>query len=412
MADTQKHYRRGTHRTVEPSETLRRWSRFRRPMGITRLADVTGLDEVGIPVVQCVRPNSRSVSVSQGKGLDRESAAVSALMESIEGYHAERVELPLRLGSWAELRHRHRLADVTRLVRSEGSRFHADASILWVAGVDLTDGKERLLPFDTVNNDYRVPYPTGAGCFVMSSNGLASGNHVLEAISHGLCELIERDALSLASVAPATVRRVDPASIDAETCRWLLDRFERAGLDVLIKDVTSDLGLPAFDVTIVDREPGELVPGHGAGGAGAHPSAEVALCRALTEAAQSRVTVIAGSRDDMAPSDYASWGTHRSRRWQPEDDGADLAVCSFADRPSIENDTIEEDVDWMVAALGRAGLDEVMVVDLTRPEFGIPVVKVVVPGLECAGTMEHTTYGERARRAATAALTADVEAVA
>ena len=60
-------------------------------MGITRLGDITGLDYIGIPVVVAVRPNSRSVSVSQGKGLDLHQATASALMEAIEGFHAEEV---------------------------------------------------------------------------------------------------------------------------------------------------------------------------------------------------------------------------------------------------------------------------------------------------------------------------------
>jgi YcaO-like protein with predicted kinase domain len=93
---TAKTYMRGTHRLIPPAETLARLKPLLPQMGITRLANVTGLDTIGIPVVMSVRPCSRSLSVSQGKGLDLDSAKASAAMESIEGYHAERVS-----GSWS-----------------------------------------------------------------------------------------------------------------------------------------------------------------------------------------------------------------------------------------------------------------------------------------------------------------------
>jgi YcaO-like protein with predicted kinase domain len=76
-------------------------------MGITRIANVTGLDSVGIPVVMVCRPNSRSVAVSQGKGIDLGSAHASGLMEAAELYHAETITLPMRLATYEELRYQH-----------------------------------------------------------------------------------------------------------------------------------------------------------------------------------------------------------------------------------------------------------------------------------------------------------------
>ena len=76
----EKRYRRGTHRTLSPAETLARFGIHARKLGITRLANVTGLDYLGIPVFMSIRPNSRSLSVSQGKGIDEDAAMASALM--------------------------------------------------------------------------------------------------------------------------------------------------------------------------------------------------------------------------------------------------------------------------------------------------------------------------------------------
>ena len=98
-ADGFKAYRRGTHRTVDPAATLARVRPHLQGMGITRIANVTGLDRIGIPVVMACRPNARSLAVSQGKGLTLEAAKASAVMEAIELHHAERIELPLKLGS-------------------------------------------------------------------------------------------------------------------------------------------------------------------------------------------------------------------------------------------------------------------------------------------------------------------------
>src|SRR5579863_7358634 len=97
-----KRFRQGTHRSAAPAETLARVRPHAARMGITRLGNVTGLDRIGIPVAIAVRPNSRSVSVSQGKGLDLAHAMASALMESVEGFHGEEIG-PCRVSGYREL---------------------------------------------------------------------------------------------------------------------------------------------------------------------------------------------------------------------------------------------------------------------------------------------------------------------
>src|SRR5262249_42558185 len=82
-----KHYLRGTHRAAAPAETLRRFGPCMASVGITRLADITGLDAIGLPVFVAIRPTSRALSTAQGKGLDRDAAKASAMMESIESWH-------------------------------------------------------------------------------------------------------------------------------------------------------------------------------------------------------------------------------------------------------------------------------------------------------------------------------------
>src|SRR5262249_48108214 len=192
MAVTLKALRRGTHRSASLNDTLERVLHLAPVMGITRVANVTGLDSVGIPVVMVCRPNSRSVAVSQGKGIDLASARASGLMEAAELYHAESISLPLRLGTYEELRYQHKVVDVDELPRNSSSKFHPNLRLLWCEGLDVMSGETVLVPYEMVHANYTTPFPDGHGCLVATSNGLASGNHKIEAISHGICEVVER----------------------------------------------------------------------------------------------------------------------------------------------------------------------------------------------------------------------------
>lgn len=408
---TAKKYFRGTERVEAPARTLERVADLLPEMGITRIANVTGLDKIGIPVVMACRPNSRSVSVFQGKGADLDAARASGVMEAIETYHGETISSPLRLASYDELRKSHAVVDGATLPQSASGYFHPHMPMLWIEGYDLTREVATWLPFEVVHTDFSASAPPSSGCFRASTNGLASGNHPLEAVSHGLCEVVERDATTLWNYLGARGKQeteIAPDSVDDELCVDLMARCRRAGLAVRTWDATSDIGIPVcvaeLRETSLDRG---AVWGKAAFGSGCHPARGVALARALTEAAQARTTFIAGARDDMSWDDY------------DEDDGPPIAARtghagepgyrSFLDLPSWTSDTIRGDVVWAMERLESAGLDRVIVVDLTKTEFDLPVVRVVVPGLE--GPDEHYedyVPGPRAQ-ALTGALTNDFD---
>jgi YcaO-like protein with predicted kinase domain len=401
-----KAFRDGTHRLTTPEETLAKVMPSMLSMGITRIANVTHLDTLGIPVVMVCRPNARSLSVSQGKGLTLAAAKASGLMESVEHYHSEHITLPLKLGALDELRATHQIVDVGGLPRLSIGAFHESLRILWIAGHDLVGGAPTWVPFEIVHTDYSLPLPTGSGSFVMSSSGLASGNHPLEAISHALCELVERDATTLFRRAtPKREReaRVDPSTVGDAGCREVLDRLERAGVDACLWEITTDIGIPAFQCTIVDHEPSPARPIGPMTGMGCHPSRGVALLRALTEAAQSRLTLITGSRDDVSHGPLGTEGElDRARRFQERMQAAPPAR-SFLDAPTHETSSFDEDVGWELDRLRAAGLSQVVVVELTKREFGIPVVRAVVPGLEALDDIPGYVPGARARRSGTPA---------
>src|SRR2546427_9789724 len=154
MGVTLKVLRRGTHRSASLDDTLKRALPLAPVIGITRVANVTGLDSVGIPVVMVCRPNSRSVAVSQGKGIDLTSARASGLMEAAELYHAETITLPLRLATYEELRYQHKVIEVDELARASASHFHPNLRLLWCEGRDLLNGEDVFVPYEMVHTNY------------------------------------------------------------------------------------------------------------------------------------------------------------------------------------------------------------------------------------------------------------------
>jgi len=119
-----KLYTTDTHRSIPPAETIARVRPYFAQMGIARVANVTGLDRIGLPVIMVSRPNSRSVAVSQGKGLSLDSAIASGVMQAAETWHGERIARPLRYASFADLARDSAVIYVDRLPRVSGSRFH------------------------------------------------------------------------------------------------------------------------------------------------------------------------------------------------------------------------------------------------------------------------------------------------
>ena len=186
-----KGYTSGTHRTVTPAETLARLKPLLPRMGITRLANVTGLDTIGIPVVMSVRPNSRSLSVSQGKGLDLDAAKAPPQWSRSRAY-TPRGRGPLA-GSYDELRAEQSLRSARAAV-SDREHFRSSLPMLWMAGDDWIGDGQVWVPFQLVHTAYTTRMRWDLIGFAASSTGLASGNHLLEAVSHALCEVIERAA--------------------------------------------------------------------------------------------------------------------------------------------------------------------------------------------------------------------------
>ena len=398
---TAKAFTAGTHRALPPEETLRRLRGRLEMFGITRVADITGLDRVGIPVVTACRPASRSLAVSMGKGVTPAAAHASAIMESIELWHAERPILPTIWGRACDLEASHQLADWSGLARVAGTRFAATTPTAWVEAGSLADTGTALLPFEVVHTDGHIQAPPGSGWFLCTSNGLASGNNILEARLHAVSELIERDAITMWRLAGDVTRTVlDPGSISDPVGRSLLERFDEAGLALILYDATSDIGVATIQCTVFepDADPG-LSP-YATSGMGCHPSRVVALCRAMTEAAQSRLTLISGARDDMFRAHYRPSSSAREQaqllreHWRM----SMRAGHALAELPELSTATLEDDLQAVVCALVTRGFDPWWI-DLGQPGTDVAVGRAVVPGLEPPTDVSGYAPGARARAA-------------
>lgn len=397
-----KLHTRGTHRVRSPEATLAAFAPLLPRFGITRLANLTGLDRLGVPVYAAVRPNARGLSVAQGKGLGKADAKASAMMEAIESWHGEHLDCPLRYESATRMRRQgHAVCDLAALPLRVGRSVSEHAPVLLAEGFDLLRAESCWVPWESVSTNFVYPRG-GAPTFFMSSNGLAAGNHVLEAIAHGLCEVLERDALSLwharGRTSAVPPRRLDAGAVGDADVAAVMARLADREIRALAWNITSDAGVPAFAASIFDAPAQHQRRMIGMfSGYGCHLSPGIALLRALTEAVQSRLAMISGSRDDLLPTAY--------RNCRNADDLAalervwELAPPVARLPPDRSTESFEGDVSALLDAVRGMGLERVVVADLGRGDIGIPVAKVVVPGLEGIILEPSCAPGRRARDA-------------
>jgi ribosomal protein S12 methylthiotransferase accessory factor len=299
------------------------------------------------------------------------------------------------------MRYTHAVVDVGDLPRTPNGLFHPNLAMPWIEGRDLMHDEPVWVPYDVVHVNYTSRMRWTRTGFVASSNGLASGNHLLEAVEHAICEVVERDAVTLWRLLDPAAQgqtRIDPRTVDDEACRSVLEKYEAADISVGIWDVTSDVGIPAFYCRILDRSEQPFRRLGYSEGMGCHPARAIALLRALTEAAQSRLALIAGSRDDMLREVYLQLRSpDRVEAYRRDHEREGAAMRPFADGVTVDNDTFEADVGWELERLRRVGIERAVLIDLTRPEFGIPVARVVIPGLESLAVANAWVPGRRAR---------------
>ncbi|MBY3243334.1 YcaO-like family protein [Rhizobium laguerreae] len=385
-------------RAVTPAQTLAAIRPHLREFGITRVGLLTALDVLNIPVAFATRPNSHTLSVFQGKGIDNDAAMASAAMEAVETRIAEIAPADLTLATVESMRaERAAMIDLDNVARCAPDEI-GSSPISWCSGLDILSGSSVFVPWWLIGLDHRGERPPG---FEQSSDGLASGNTPSEAVLHGLCELVERDAWALTQLkSPERLKesRIDPASFGDAVIDVMTDRITRAGMKLLLLDMTTDIGVPAFLAVIMPGNLSDRVDArwsHVCGGCGCHPDPVRAALRAITEAAQSRLTAIAGSRDDFSPRIYQR--LDRSAAMQQvvelcEGDGRMRSFQARDRRPA----TIQDTIDHIADRLAATGIEQIVVVPFSHRALPISVVRVIVPGLEVDISGQYIQLGLRA----------------
>lgn len=381
-------------RVVSPVETERRLRPILSRIPVTRVSDLTPLDPLELPAFTAVTPLARDLTTHMGKGPDPTSARVSALMEAVERVSAETAGPGATTrATFEELRRAHerspaasaRPIDPRSLVLPDDTAFTPHDPFTWIEAHDLSADKPVWMAMDLA-----VSPPIEGVLREVDTNGLASGNTLLEATIHALCEVIERDALSQHEVfdrfgealdAGPPCARLALSDVPESAAAWVR-RIEAAGHDVIVQDLTGDLGVATIRTILVDHGfPGEREPREALfSGLGTAPDAELALARSITEAVQSRLGVIQGARDsyNASAASARSWARGSWLRWlaAPE-------TRAFREVPSLRASELSADLDHLLARVAAAGAGPVLVMDLTRPDLGIPVVRVRVQGLSC-----------------------------
>jgi ribosomal protein S12 methylthiotransferase accessory factor len=390
----------GTHRTTTAEETWKKIAPLAPKIGVTRVANITGLDRIGIPVTSVVRPTSKTLAVSSGKGTSLIAAQVSGLMESLELYCAEEHDPETLHLSYNELVKHFDAIPHPLLPLRKGSLFHLTWPERWVLGWDLFAQKEVAVPLFSVimNAHIKQRVPTELSSFRMDSNGLASGNHLAEAITSAIYELIERDAVTCHDIASEHSSFLSPRvrleTIPYPSVREILDKLTQAQVQCFLYDCTIDTEVPVFKAYVYDPSLRHREIG---GGYGAHLDPEVAIIRAITEAVQGRTVHISGSRDDIFSPKVESWDIQSNMACLENQ----LATIDAKSYRSQAGDSFEGDIHLLMHKLKQAGLEQLIVYDLSREELGVSVVRVIIPGLEAYHNANHAP-GQRALRFANA----------
>ncbi len=365
----------------EPSETFEYCQALFPEFGIASVADMTGFDRTGLPVTFVTRPNSCSQTIQQGKGLTIEAAITSGVMEAVELFHAENVSLATETCSGTDICRTGGRIAWDLLPKLSGTGLTADTCVVWTQAAVFGSGEPVWVPFEMVHADFSLPFCEHAGYFPCTSTGLAAGNTLNEAVVHGICEVIERDAATLFAIKPVssqTSRAINLATIHNPTIQRCIEKIENAGLLLGVWDMTTDVGVPAVVARICDpagHHGGKVITG---GGEGCHPLRETAVLRAITEAAQSRVKHLTGMEVEQASAHPLTLDDLPMAR--PGDSfPGDGPSRNFQSLPDLSFTSLDEVLRWLVSRLGKFSA---CVVDLSKPEFDVSVVRVIVPGLE------------------------------
>ena len=382
-----------TWRMVPQKDVINLIRQHHSKFGISRIADITGLDQVGIPVCIAIRPVSKTLALSSGKGITLDSSFISAGMEAIETHTAEFINPSLFNNvSWSSLPKNERLNPSVLKPYLRVDDF-LNLNISWLECDITTDVSNKAylpasligLSSDCLAEPVRI--------FRTGSNGLASGLSNKEAYLSALYELIERDAMQCWRYAMQfrglKQGYIRTSSIPFESTSGLISRLNDIGIEVFIFDYTTDIEIPVYRC-LISGDIDNAVPL--CQGFGCHDSHEIALNRAITEAVQARTVLISGARDDYTystlKSSYRDYKEFIARQRR--------IICE--DYQPINSDFIDVDqsIDKIHSSFERCDIGHIYKYDFQEVD-PFHVTRVVIPGLVplTSHSHEQSIYGRQ-----------------
>lgn len=398
----------GGHRAFTPEQTVQKYQHLVSPItGV--VTELVRLTDPANPLVHTYKAGhgfGSSVTLrglrnvlrhkSSGKGKTDIQSRASGLCEAVERYSgifqgdeprkratlAEMGDLafhPESLIYFSDYQYAHR-----EELNAQGSaaayrwiphRFDPSQSIDWTPVWSLTEQKHKYVP--TAFCYYNYPQPEETRFCRADSNGNAAGNTLEEAILQGFLELVERDSIAIWWYNRIRRPAVDLSTFDEPYFVDLQQFYQQINRELWVLDVTADLGIPAFAGfsrrTVGTSERISI-------GFGAHLDPTIAILRALTEVSQVGLELdkIPDDKLDGESKDWMLNVTVENHPWLAPDPSQ--GVKTAQDYPKSWTDDIYTDVMNCVKTAQTYGL-EVMVLDQTRPDIGLNVVKVIVPGM-------------------------------
>ena len=405
--------RDGGHRSVSPENTLKKYEHLVSPItGVVRMLAPVRQDD-GIAHVYMAGHNPAMKmdrldylkqglrNASCGKGMSETQAKVSALCEAVERYSGELTGGELRvtraLQDWKDgeayhpndiMRYSTQQYAERKTWNKKDSRFNRvpepldeNTPIDWTPLWSLTAQRHKYLPTQLVY--YRAQASEGDDTFYAMgcSNGNAAGNTLEEAILQGFLELVERDAVAL-----WWYNRLPKPGVAVETFGepYLLELAEHYRQHyqrvTWALDLTSDLGIPVFVAVskMMEGKEERLLFG-----LGCHLDARIALQRAFAEMNQMLGMAHTGEGGALSLEDKETleWLRHATVANQPYMAAdSDQPLKRFSDYPMAHSGEFLQDINHCRSIIEAQGM-EMLVLDQTRADVGMPVVKVVVPGL-------------------------------
>lgn len=339
-------------------------------------------------------------SKSAGKGSTPQQSRVSALCEAIERYscvfHGDEIRCRKRLADFGETEAIHpndvqlfsdRQLDHADQINGQGHpynfvppRFDSDAEVEWSPVWSFTREQHQYLPTSMLYSMWAEQ--EGGPVLKADSNGCAAGNTLEEAILQGFLELVERDAFAIWWYNRLHLPGVDLESFGDDYLASARDYYRGFNREMWMLDLTSDLGIPAFVAVSrrIDKEEEDIIYG-----AGAHMDPHIAALRAVCELNQFLNWVQGSGRggcghDVDEPLCLWWWRNAKLSDLLYLAPNADLALRGKSDYPVPDTADMKEDVQRCRALIESKGM-ELLVLDLTRPDIGMPVARVIVPGL-------------------------------